>query len=130
MGKRRARSRADKVGRYIRTITVGDGYEVARDYCYYSARYNRCLTIRRGFYSDGATKAFDIKNTDAWLIHDHICRYARWDDGTPIDNWTASTVLADIMRRDGYTFRAFWWWLATWLAGGGAARKNGLFVSP
>ena len=91
-----------------------------------TTRYNRHLTIKAGFYSDGATGARDLQNTDAWVIHDHICRYAVWDDGAPIDNWTASTVLADELWQDGYKLEAFYWWWATYLLGGGAARKNGM----
>lgn len=116
----------DKPGKFISVKLVGDGYEVTSGYTYYSPRYNRFLTIPEGFYSDGATNALDIPNTDAWIVHDHICRYAVWDDGTKIDNWTASTVLGDILWRDGYHLRAVVWWWATYLFGGGAARDNGM----
>jgi len=80
--------------RQIKYKVVGDGYEVTEQYVYYSKRYNRSIKIPVGFYSDGATDAPDI-DTDAWIVHDHICRYAEWHDGTPIDNWTASSVLGD-----------------------------------
>lgn len=115
-----------KYGNFISLKLVGDGYEVLRTYTYYSPRYNRSITIKEGFYSDGATNALDICNTDAWIVHDHICRYAVWDDRTKIDNWTASTVLGDLLWRDGYHLRAVVWWWATYLFGGGAARKNGM----
>lgn len=127
---------------------VGDGYEVTKTFKYHSRRYNRYITIdgtdglsKTGFYSDGATKAIDI-DSDYWIVHDHICRYAKWDDGTPIDNWTASTVAADIIwdesnlhKKLGNKWIARWrkaqsiyvWW-ATYLCGGGAARKNGMRV--
>ncbi len=111
--------------RQIKHKKVGDGYEVTETYTYYSKRYNRYLTIKDGFYSDGATGAADV-DTDAWIVHDHICRYAVWDDATKIDNWTASTVLADILWADGYKIRSVTWWIATYLFGGGAARKNGM----
>lgn len=114
------------IGKNIRVKKVGDGYEVLEDYVYYSKRYNRELTIPKGMYSDGATCARDLEDTDAWLIHDHICRYAVWDDGTKIDNWTCSTVLADELWEDGYKTEAVTWWFATYSFGGGAARKNGM----
>lgn len=113
-------------GKNIKVDIVGDGYEVAKQFVFYSPRYNRHLTIPKGMYSDGATCARNLKNTDAWLVHDHICRYAVWDDGTKIDNWTASTVLADELWSDGYKIEAFTWWWGTYLFGGGAARKNGM----
>lgn len=104
---------------------VGDGYEVTKRYKYYSKRYNRYLTVPKGFFSDGATGANDIES-NGWIIHDWVCRYGVWDDGTRIDNWTASTVLADILWKEGYHFRALSWWFATYLFGGGAARDNGM----
>lgn len=123
----------NRIGK-IRRKRVGDGYEVMIGHTYHSPRYNRSLTIHGrldagvvgyGFYSDGATHAWDI-DSDAWVIHDHMCRYAVWDDGTPIDNWTASTVLGDILWSEGYKWRAVYWRWATYLFGGGAARKNGM----
>lgn len=109
----------------IKWKVVGDGYEALDTHRLYSERYNRYLTMEKGFYSDGATRAKDVAS-DAWGWHDHICRYAVWDDGTPIDNWTASTVLADILWEDGFKIRAITWWWATYLFGGGAARDNGM----
>ncbi len=106
-------------------VVVGDGYVAVQDHRYYSRRYNRSITIKARFYSDGATGARDI-SSDAWWVHDHICRYAKWDDGTPIDNWTASTVLGDILWAEGHRWRSVYWWFATYLLGGGAARKNGM----
>ena len=114
------------LGKFIAVRLVGDGYEVREQYRYYSPRYNRTIPIPERFYSDGATRARDLPNTDAWIIHDHICRYAVWDDGAQIDNWTASTVLADLLWRDGYKLESVYWWWGTYLFGGGAARKNGM----
>lgn len=111
--------------RTIPLRTVGDGYETTREYVYFSHRYGKFITIPAGFYSDGATGALDI-DSNAWVVHDHICRYAVWDDGTPINNWQASTVLCDILRDEGRWCRAIYWWPATWLLGGGAARENGM----
>ena len=77
----------------VRYKRVGDGYESLSSYVYYSPRFNRTLTVPTGFYSDGATGARDV-DTDAWWVHDVICRYGKWDSGELIDNFTASTVLA------------------------------------
>ena len=109
----------------IKVEKVGDGYQTKGKYVYFSRRFNRSITIEDGFYSDGATWAIDIKS-DAWVVHDHICRFGVWDDGTKIDNFTASTILRDILWSEKYWFRSVYWWFATFLFGGGAARKNGL----
>lgn len=100
-------------------------YRSIGSYRYYSARYNRYLTIPHDYPSDGATSAPDI-DTDAWWFHDRACERGRWDDGVPIDNWTASTILADILWEDGFKVRAVRWWWATYLFGGGKARENGM----
>jgi hypothetical protein len=104
---------------------VGDGYECTKEYIYLSPRYNKFIIIPVGFYSDGATGAIDV-NTVAWWVHDHISRYGEWSDGTKITNWQASTVLSDILKDEGFWFRTYTWWIATFLFGGGAARENGL----
>lgn len=109
----------------IKRRIVGDGFETTEPYRYFSPRYGRAITIPKLFYSDGATGAIDIES-DAWIIHDHICRYGVWDDGAPINNWQASTVLSDILWSEGRWCRAIYWWFATWLFGGGAARENGM----
>lgn len=114
------------LGRFLDIHFVGDGYEIRGAPTYYSPRYNRSLTFPDPFYSDGATWARDLPHTDAWAVHDLICRYGVWDDGTRIDNWTAATVLADLLWRDGHKAEAFFWWWGSYLFGGGAARKNGM----
>ena len=105
----------------IKYRVVGDGYEALDNYTYYSPRYNKSITVEKGFFSDGATDAPDI-DTDAWWYHDVLCRYGRWDDNSLVTNWQASTVLYDVLKRDGYTVRAPLWRTATYLLGGGACR--------
>lgn len=93
---------------------------------YYSKRYNKSVSVPKGYESDGATGARDI-NSKAWWIHDILCDKGEWLDGTLCTNWQASTVLSDVLKEEGRWFRARTWWLATWLFGGGEARKNGMF---
>jgi len=103
----------------------GKLYEALNTVSYYSPRYNRTVTVEKGFRSDGATGARDVQ-TDGWGFHDVLCDRGTWDDGTRVDNWTASTVLGDVLWRDGRRFRAVYWWWATYLFGGGKARENGM----
>ena len=103
----------------------GKLYEALNTVSYYSPRYNRTVTVEKGFRSDGATGARDVQ-TDGWGFHDVLCDRGTWDDGTRVDNWTASTVLGDVLWRDGHRFRAVYWWWATYLFGGGKARENGM----
>ena len=113
---------------------VGSVYVCTKEFVYYSNRYNRYITIEAGFPSDGATGAKDVgwiaydryKRTAAWFVHDKVCDTGKWDDGTLIDNWTASTVIGDILWADGYKIRSIIWWWMTYLFGGGAARENGM----
>ncbi len=112
----------------VQFCQVGDGYEATAAATYYSPRYNRSITVPEGFYSDGATWAPDI-DSDAWWFHDVLCRYGKWDDGTACSRWQASTVLYDIMRRDGFRWLAPWWWAATYLFGGGATRDGKTYLA-
>ncbi len=103
---------------------------------YHSPRYNKNVTVPKGYVSDGATGAIDIQS-EAWKVHDWLCgNYlgtrpkppgGQWDDGTPCTNWQASTVLSDILKAEGRWIRARYWWAATWLFGGGKARDVGMY---
>ena len=102
-------------------------YEVHTPYSFYSERYNHWVTCHTGMVSDGATGALDI-NSFAWLIHDRLCDTGRWDDGTHLTNWQASSVCADVLSRDGFYIRAITWKYTTFAIGGGKARTNGMFM--
>ena len=125
------------------------GYRFNGKLIYYSERYSKSITLEEDMWSDGATGFIDlgadkfmsrsvmwIRNNlhhmagyvkSAWFfVHDKICNTGLWDDGTKIDNWTASTVAYDILYADGYKILAVLVWLGTYLFGGGEARKNGM----
>ena len=91
-----------------------------------SQRYGKVVTVPPGFESNGADWALDIW-TEAWWVHDWFCRHGVWDDGSSVTNWEASSVLADILTKEGRWFRARYWWLATWIAGCAKARRNGMW---
>ena len=133
----------------IKYIKVKDGYELLEAHTYFSPRYNRSITCPKGMWSDGATGFIDLgadklmariwnwfrkrihhvstKVSPEWfLVHDQICYTGKWDDGALIDNWTASTVAGDILWSEGWRFWSVPVWWATYLFGGGEARKNGM----
>jgi len=101
-------------------------YELPYTITYYSERYNKSVVVPKGYKSDGATGAMDIWS-EGWWVHDKLCDTGTWSDGSPCNNWQASTVLADILNEEGRWFRSKYWWVATWLFGGGKARENGLW---
>ena len=101
-------------------------YTLDKLICYTSARYDKRVIVRKGYQSDGATGARDI-DSRGWWVHDMLCDTGVFYDGTPCTNWQASMVLHDILISEGYWFRARSWFMATWLMGGGEARKNGMW---
>ena len=116
---------------YVRKVTTKEGviigYQVIKSKTYYSFRYSKCISIKlTDKYYDGATGAKDI-NSFSWLFHDVLCRDGTFDDKTTCTNWQASVVMRDILQEENRWFRANSWFLATWLFGGGKARKNGMF---
>ncbi len=120
-----------KIYEYVKPIKTGSnviiGYRVIKDKEYYSKRYHKRVQIRvTDKPYDGATGAFDI-DSFGWLFHDVLCREGTFADGTKCTNWQASQVLQDILKSEGYWFRARSWFVATWLFGGGKARKNGMY---
>ena len=94
-------------------------------FTYYSQRYDKLITVPKGYHSDGATGAKDITSR-GWWVHDVLCDRGTFDDGTKCNNWKASTILSDILKVEGRWFRARSWFVATWLFGGGKARDNGM----
>lgn len=84
---------------------------------YWSLRYRKTCTIEPGFISDGASGPAEDIVSEAWWVHDKLCTTWKWDDGTSVTNWQASTVLHDILRSEGRWFRCWSWRLATWLTG-------------
>lgn len=100
-------------------------YEVTKEYRYYSKRYKTLVVCPIGMISDGATGALDI-NSMSWLVHDRLCDTGRFWCGSVCNNWQASQVVSDILRKEKRWFRSFSWKWATWLFGGGKARRNGM----
>ena len=105
---------------------VNGGYRLNFPGRYFSKRYKKWVALEIDFFSDGATGAIDIFSW-AWWVHDKLCNTGKWADGSRLTNWQASWVLADILWSEGRYFRAVYWWFATFLGGGGDARKNGMF---
>jgi hypothetical protein len=112
-------------------------YVLGQDINYHSHRYNRNVYVPWGRESDGATGAKDLKGpirclkngrpymaSLSWWVHDELCLLGMWKDGTKVTNWQASMVLRDILKSEGHGFRARTWTWATYLFGGGKARKN------
>ena len=79
---------------------------------YFSKRYNKHVLVKVGYESDGATGARDILS-DAWWVHDVLKEFKVFEDGSKCSNWQASNILSDILKRDGYWFRARSWFITT-----------------
>lgn len=101
-------------------------YKLLTTFEYYSYRYNRTIVCTAGMRSDGATGAMDIVSK-AWWVHDQLCNTGVFSDGSKCNNLQASTVLYDILRSEGYWFRARTWFIMSLALGGGKARRNGIF---
>lgn len=97
-----------------------------KEFTYHCTRYNKHITVPINYHSDGATGARDI-DSKCWWVHDVLCEYGKFNDGTKCTNWQASTILSDILKSEGRWFRARSWFIATWLLGGGKARDNGMY---
>lgn len=60
----------------------------------------KTLTVPRGFVSDGATMAPDWGW--AWIFHDFLYKYKRFDDGTDCSRKEADDIFAAISKQDGH----------------------------
>ena len=102
---------------YIKPIKTGAGvtigYKVIKDKTYHSKRYNKNIDIKTTDKPyDGATGAFDI-DSFAWVFHDVLKRELKFSDGSGCSNWQASFVIYDILKEDGFGFRARTWYIST-----------------
>ena len=120
----------DSVWGYVEKLFAEDGevlgYKVNTNIAYFSLRYRKWIGVEVSDKSDGATFAKDI-NTFAWLFHDELCACGVFEDLTDCNNLQASMVCNDLLKSSGHWFRAKTWLAATWLFGGGRARKNGMW---
>lgn len=111
-------------------------YKNLKRLVYYSDRYNKVAVCPYGYWSDGATFAVDVKGpwpvqvgpdtyykSRAWLVHDVLCEFGCWEDGTEVTNFQASMVLHDILADEGRWWRSKGWFVATFLFGGNNLRK-------
>ena len=101
-------------------------YKTKYEIIYYSKRYDKYVTVPKGYETDGATWAVDI-HSESWKVHDKLCDTGLFDDGTECNNRQASQILSDILKAEGHWIRAQYWYTFTWLFGGGEARKNGMW---
>ena len=101
-------------------------YILLRTIIYHSKRYDKTVIVMEGERSDGATWAVDI-HSEGWWVHDELCNSGLFADGTLCSNLQASMIIHDILKSEGYWFRARTWLIGTFIGGGGECRKNGMF---
>lgn len=60
----------------------------------------KTVTVPIDFESDGATYAPNIGF--GWLFHDHMFKYGKFDDGTPLKWRQANRIMVDVMEAEGW----------------------------
>jgi hypothetical protein len=74
------------------------GYILHKGFTYFSKRYNKHVTVKDGFVSDGASGPAEDIVSEAWWVHDVLCETWKFDDGSPCSIWQSSMVLHDILK--------------------------------
>ena len=98
-------------------------YIESKGFTYHSKRYDKNITIPPMYQSDGATYAPDLSRT-AFFVHDRICQHGKFDDGTPVTNWQASSIYYDILGDKGFSFRKYHRRFLTYWFGGKNLKKK------
>ncbi len=99
-----------------------DGYMLLEDLTWFSERYGKHVSEKKGYWSDGSTLSLDIRSL-SWWIHDILCDRGTWDDGNKLTVWQCSMCLFDIMIKEGYTkTRSSIRFFFTFICGGGKCR--------
>jgi len=75
-------------------------------------RYNRDVTVPKGYPSDGSTGGVDIYSR-SWWVHDKLVDSPYFDDGTYCTAWQGSMIIHDILMDEGHWIRAKTWCIAT-----------------
>ena len=88
------------------------GYVVSDNIGYFSKRYQKWVICESGDKSDGASGAKDI-DSFGWIFHDDIKKYKKFENGTVCSNKQASYILYDILKEEGFWFRARSWFIST-----------------
>jgi len=91
-------------------------YICQSDFVYYSKRYDEKIMVEKGFKSDGATYAIDIKS-NSWGLHDKIKKTKVFLSGAKCGNWKASVVLFDVLVGENRFIRAIPWFMVTLIYG-------------
>ena len=78
----------------------------------------------RKYLGPWITNRVKNKVTAGWFVHDAFCEHPYWDDGTPVSNFVASTILSCILYTDGYVIESVLWWWGTFLFGGQKIKKE------
>ena len=110
----------------------GKKYKLLEPISYYSEYYDKNVSLPVGYLSDGASGAADIRSL-SWWVHDKLCDTGKFDDDSLCTNWQASKILRRILWQEWSwekpfrLIRGILWSPATWLFGGGEARKNGMW---
>lgn len=76
------------------------------------------------FLGKWVTNRVTNRVTAAWYVHDAFCNDPYWDDGRPVSNFIASTILSCILYTDGYKVEAILWWFGTFFFGGKKIKKE------
>ncbi len=80
---------------------------------YWAKRYQKWVFVEKGYLSDGATGAIDIKNSISWWVHDKVKDTKLFADGSACSNLQASWILFDILKSEKRYIRSFLWGVST-----------------
>lgn len=102
----------------------GMKYRLLQEINYYSTRYHKWIMVPVGYESDGATFAKDLACSSSFWVHDRLTNDGTFYDGSPCTAHQASAVLYDILKDEGYWFRARSWYVATLIFGSWVNKKK------
>ncbi len=98
----------------IEYTVIDERYICSKEFTYYSKRYDKNVIVKRGYDSDGATGAKDIRS-NSWWVHDVLSEYNQFSDGSHCSILQSSWVLHDILKEEGRYIRAKTWLVATFI---------------
>ena len=81
------------------------------DIVFRTGRYEKTVTVPKGFLSDGATGVSELGK--GFFIHDWLFFAGRFDDGSRCEFEQANRIYEDYLRTTGYSIRAWFRYVGT-----------------
>lgn len=74
-------------------------WRVKRTFTMHSERFNKSVTVEKGFVHDRYSSFFNLSTELPAVCHDHLYKFKKWDDGTVVTKLEADLFFYDLIKK-------------------------------